>query len=77
MISSTNFNGNTALLVREEFNGTKKEGASVTEIFLANYKFEFCKGSLMCNAKGKCPIDNGFEEIRKLIYEADGIILGS
>jgi multimeric flavodoxin WrbA len=31
----------------------------------------------MCNAKGECPIPDGFEKIRKLIYEADGIILGS
>ncbi|GKX68499.1 flavodoxin family protein [Inconstantimicrobium mannanitabidum] len=77
VISSPNFNGNTASLVREALNGAKKEGASVTEIFLANYNLEFCKGCLMCNAKGKCPISDGFEEIRKLIYEADGIILGS
>lgn len=77
VISSPNFNGNTASLVREALNGAKKEGASVTEIFLANYKLEFCKGCLMCNTKGECPIPDGFEEIRKLIYEADGIILGS
>ena len=77
VISSPNFNGNTASLVREALKGAKEEGASVTEIFLANYKLEFCKGCLMCNAKGKCPIPDGFEEIRKLIYEADGIILGS
>lgn len=77
VISSPNFNGNTASLVREALNGAKKEGAYVTEIFLANYKLEFCKGCLMCNSKGECPIDDGFEEIRKLIYEADGIILGS
>lgn len=77
VISSPNFNGNTASLVREALNGAKKEGASVTEIFLANYKLEFCKGCLVCNAKGECPISDGFEEIRKLIYEADGIILGS
>lgn len=77
VISSPNFNGNTASLVREALNGAKKEGASVTEVFLADYKLEFCKGCLMCNSKGKCPIDDGFEEIRKLIYEADGIILGS
>lgn len=77
VISSPNFNGNTASLVREALNGAKEEGASVNEIFLANYKLEFCKGCLMCNAKGECPIPDDFEEIRKLIYEADGIILGS
>lgn len=77
VISSPNINGNTASLVREALNGAKEEGASVTEVFLENYKLEFCKGCLICNAKGECPIPDGFEEIRKLIYEADGIVLGS
>jgi multimeric flavodoxin WrbA len=77
VISSSNFNGNTATLVREALEGAKEEGASVTEIFLANYNLKFCKGCLICNSKGKCPIPDEFEEIRKLIYEADGIILGS
>lgn len=77
VISSPNRNGNTASLVREALNGARQGGAVVTEIFLADYKLEFCKGCLMCNVKGECPITDGFEEIRKLIYEADGIILGS
>lgn len=77
VISSPNFNGNTASLVREALNGAKEEGASVTEIFLADYKIEFCKGCLICNVKGECPIPDNFEEVRKLIYEADGIVLGS
>lgn len=77
VISSPNINGNTASLVREALNGARQEGAAVTEVFLADYKLEFCKGCLVCNAKGECPINDGFEEIRKLIYEADGIILGS
>ncbi|BCN31872.1 flavodoxin family protein [Anaeromicropila herbilytica] len=77
VISSPNYNGSTASLVREALNGAKKEGATVTEVFLAAYKLEFCKGCLKCNEKGECPIADGFEEIRKLIYEADGIILGS
>lgn len=77
VISSPNFNGNTASLVREALNGAKEEGASVTEIFLADHKIEFCKGCLICNVKGECPIPDNFEEVRKLIYEADGIVLGS
>jgi multimeric flavodoxin WrbA len=77
VISSHNFNGNTASLVREALRGASEEGASVTEIFLPRYKLEFCKGCLVCNAKGECPIPDGFEAIRKVIYEADGIILGS
>ncbi|NMB66001.1 MAG: flavodoxin family protein [Spirochaetes bacterium] len=77
VISSARFNGNTAILVREALKGAKDEGASVTEIFLPKYKLGFCTGCLTCTAEGKCPILDDLEEIRKLIYEADGIILGS
>lgn len=77
VISSARFNGNTATLVREALKGAEEEGASVMEIFLPKYKLGFCTGCLTCTAKGKCPVLDDFEAIRKLIYEADGIILGS
>lgn len=77
VISSSKVNGNTAKLVREALKGAKEEGASVKEIFLAEHKLNFCTGCLNCTAKGKCPLPDDFEDIRKIIYEADGIILGS
>lgn len=77
VISSSRFNGNTATLVREALKGAEDEGATVTEIFLPKYKLASCTGCLKCTAQGKCPLPDDFEEIRKLIYEADGIILGS
>lgn len=77
VISSSKVRGNTATLVREALKGAEEEGASVKEIFLAQHKLNFCTGCLNCTAKGKCPLPDDFEEIRKIIYEADGIILGS
>lgn len=77
IISSARSKGNTAALVREALKGAEAEGASVTEIFLPKYKLGFCTGCLTCTAEGKCPISDDFEAIRNLIYEADGIILGS
>lgn len=77
LISSAKFNGNTAALVREALKGAENEGASVTEIFLPKYKLGFCTGCLNCTTEGKCSIPDSFEEIRKIVYEADGIILGS
>ncbi|MDP4145874.1 MAG: flavodoxin family protein [Bacillota bacterium] len=77
IISSARFNGNTAALVREALKGAEAEGASVTEVFLPKYKLGFCTGCLTCTAEGKCPIPDDFENLRKIIYEADGIILGS
>jgi multimeric flavodoxin WrbA len=49
----------------------------VTEIFLPKYNVEFCKGCLRCVALGKCPISDDHEVQMKLLYEADGIIVGS
>ncbi len=77
IISSSKRNGNTATLVRRALEGAKDAGASVEEIFLPDYKLGFCTGCLKCSVEGKCSINDNFEEIRKLIYEADGIILGS
>ena len=77
VISSARVNGNTATLVREALKGAEAEGAKVTEIFLSKYKLASCTGCLNCTIQGKCPLPDDFEEIRKLIYEADGIILGS
>lgn len=77
IISSSKINGNTSTLVRKALEGAKSEGASVEEIFLPKYKLGFCNGCLRCSIDGKCNLDDNFEEIRKLIYEADGIILGS
>ena len=77
VISSARVNGNTATLVREALKGAEDEGATVTEIFLPKYTLESCTGCLNCTVQGKCPLPDDFEEIRKLIYEANGIILGS
>lgn len=77
VISSSKVNGNTAALVREALKGAEEEGASIKEIFLAKHNLGFCTGCLVCTAKGKCPLSDDFEEIREVIYEADGIILGS
>ncbi|WP_297427256.1 flavodoxin family protein [Clostridium sp.] len=77
IISSTRENGNTATLVREVLKGAKEEGALVTEIFLPKYNLKPCIGCLKCTNEGRCPLPDKFEEIRKLVYEADGIVLGS
>lgn len=77
VISSAKPNGNTATLVREALKGATEAGASVTEIFLSQYKIEFCIGCSKCTTEGKCHFNDDFEKLRNLLYEADGIILGS
>jgi len=77
VISSARFNGNTATLVREALKSAEEAGATVTEIFLPKKKIEFCTGCTTCMSSGKCIFNDDFEEVRDLLYNADGIIWGS
>lgn len=77
VISSSNLNGNSATLLREALKGAQEAGANVSEIFLPNYSFNYCKGCLVCMRNGKCVQTDDFDSIRKLLIEADGIILSS
>jgi multimeric flavodoxin WrbA len=77
VMSSARANGNTATLVREALKGAEQEGASTTEILLPNYQINFCQGCLRCMAAGGCPAPDDFETLRRLLSEADGIVLSS
>jgi multimeric flavodoxin WrbA len=77
VISSSNLNGNTAALVRQALKGAEEEGASVTEMYLPKYRIEFCTGCAKCMAEGSCHIPDEFESLKRVIYDADGIILSS
>lgn len=77
IISSSNYNGNTATLVREALRGAAEKGAETSEIFLAAHKLNFCTGCLRCSSQGRCPLPDDFEDLRKTVYEADGLIVGS
>jgi multimeric flavodoxin WrbA len=76
IISSSNYNGNSATLLREALKGAETEGATVTEIFLPKYKIEFCTGCMKC-METKCPFHDDFEALKKIMYESDGIIWSS
>lgn len=77
VISSANFNGNSASLVRAALKGAEAEGALTTEIFLAHHKVDFCAGCLKCIADGQCLLPDDFESLRRILGEADGIIVGT
>jgi multimeric flavodoxin WrbA len=77
IISSANNNGNTASLVREALKGASENGAEITEIFLPDYKIEFCSGCFKCMYDGKCRFSDDMESLKKILSEADGFILSS
>ena len=77
VLSSPSKNGNTAVLAREALNAAKASGADTEEIFLADYKIEFCRGCMQCMRTGTCPLNDDFERLKAKVYNSDGIILGS
>jgi len=77
IISSPPAKGNGATLVREALRGVEEAGGSINEVFLPNYRIEFCRGCGACSRSGRCTIQDDFEEVKELLLEADGIILSS
>ena len=77
IISSPRKNGNTATLVREALKGAAEQGATTQEIFLADYNIQFCTGCSACLSTGVCPLRDDFEQLKQLVYQADGVIFGS
>ncbi len=77
VMSSARLKGNTALLVREALRGAEEEGAATAEILLPKHNLNFCQGCLSCMVKGRCYMDDDFEEIKALLRAARGIILSS
>lgn len=75
--------GNTCVLAREVLKGAQQAGADIEEIFLADYKIEFCKGCISknvtshCMANGKCNINDDVNMLKEKLYAADGIVLAS
>ena len=77
IISSPHKQGNTAVLVREALKGAADHGSEVLEIFLPDYKIEYCRGCFVCMSKGRCPIKDDFEYLKQQVYLADGLIISS
>ncbi len=77
VMSSARLNGNTAILAREALRGAEEEGATIAEILLPKYQINFCEGCLGCMVKGRCYMDDDFEQIKALLQGANGIILSS
>ncbi len=77
VVSSSNKNGNSATLVKEALSGAAKMGASTEIIFLSDYDLKFCNGCMKCMQVGKCILKDSFEDLRKKVTEADGLVFGS
>jgi len=77
VISSPHANGNGATLVREALKGAAEAGAEVQEVFLPDFRIEFCRDCQACMKTGRCVVQDDFPKIRDMLNEADGVILCS
>jgi multimeric flavodoxin WrbA len=77
VISSPHAEGNGATLVREALRGAEESGASVQAVFLPDYRIEYCRDCRACIRSGSCVVQDDFQELRRLLCEADGIILST
>ena len=76
VISSARQCSNSAAMVREALKGAAEAGAVTKEVYLPEYELKYCTGCLSCMKRGKCRLQDGFNEPRDQLYEADGIIWG-
>jgi len=74
---SPHINGNTAKLIKKVLEGAKSAGAETEFISLGNKKILFCKGCFDCLKKGECILNDDSNEIRRMMMESDGLIIGS
>ena len=77
IFSSPSSKGNTATLVKQLVINLENLGAEVELVDLAKEDLMFCKGCMSCLRTGKCVLSDSLERIRRLMIEADGLILGS
>jgi multimeric flavodoxin WrbA len=69
--------GNTAKLTRFVLEGANQEGAQSETVYLPGKTVLPCLGCDHCHREGKCVQKDSFEEIRREIENADGLVPGS
>lgn len=74
---SPNPNGNTAKLIKKVLEGAQSAGAETEFISLGNKKLSFCISCYQCVKRGHCVINDDLDEIRKMMIESDGAVIGS
>ncbi len=70
-------NGNTARLIRKVLEGAQSIGAKTQFFSLGDKKLLFCAACYKCVEHGHCVIKDDLDEIRKMMLECDGIVIGS
>jgi len=69
--------GNTSIMTQMMAPALAAEGIDLEEIFLAEYRIEYCVGCGVCIEKGKCWRQDDHGKIIEKTLAADGLILSS
>lgn len=69
--------GNTFRLVESVLAGARRLGGRTRIALLQGGEVSPCQGCENCHRTGECPQDDGFDEIRQAVEEADGLILAT
>lgn len=75
--SSYRKNGNSETLAKEFQKGACEAKNEVEIIYLRDYNLEFCKGCLVCQKTGKCPIHDDVESIAEKVKEAEVLVFAT
>jgi len=75
--SPNGMKGNTGKMLQAALDGAKEAGAEVQVFSLADKPVKPCRGCSVCHVKGKCPIKDGFGDIRDAMLAADAVVLAS
>ncbi|MFX1329642.1 MAG: flavodoxin family protein [Promethearchaeota archaeon] len=69
--------GNTYKLIREIFLGAEKNGHKCEIVHLVDLSLDYCNWCGDCFETGICPIDDGFQEHLKQIFNSDVLIVAT
>ena len=69
--------GNTYKLIREIFRGAKENDHQCEIVHLVDLNLDYCNWCGDCTETGICPIDDGFQEHIKKIFNSDVLIVAT
>jgi multimeric flavodoxin WrbA len=75
--TSPRIKGNSDLLLRQALIGAESAGASTEYVHLNDYKISPCIECNACYATGTCSVQDDYQQILKMILEADRLIFAT
>ena len=75
--TSPRIHGNSDLLLREALSGAESAGSETEYIYLPDYDIAPCIECNACYSKGRCKIQDDFQELLQKVLDTDRLIFAS